>query len=112
MFCGLGLSEGRLHAYRIGNEERWPPGGAASSKRLLMRLVNEENIVSFYYSADGQNWTKERSFEVAGYNHNVADGFLSLRPGMFAAGEGSVTFRKLAYRALALAPSKSPKEAS
>ena len=100
MFCGIGLSEGKLHAYRIGQEERWPPGGSTSSRRLYLRVRNDENIASFFYSADGARWTKERSFEVSGYNHNVADGFLSLRPGMFAAGEGKVMFRGLSYRAL------------
>jgi xylan 1,4-beta-xylosidase len=99
LFCGLGLSEGRFHAYRIGQEERWPPGGPTSARRLFMRLVNDENVASFYYSEDGKSWTKERSFEVSGYNHNVADGFLSLRPGIYAAGEGRVTFRNLIYRA-------------
>ena len=100
LFCGLGLSEGKLRAYRIGQEERWPPGAPTTARRLHLRLVNQENVVSFYYSADGQSWTKERSFEVSGYNHNVADGFLSLRPGFYAAGAGPAVFRSLVYRAL------------
>lgn len=100
LFCGLGVGPGKLHAYRIGQEERWPPGGATDARRLYLRLVNDENVVTFYYSRDGRSWTKERSFEVAGYNHNVADGFLSLRPGIYAAGQGKATFRTLVYRAL------------
>jgi xylan 1,4-beta-xylosidase len=99
LFCGLGLSEGKLHAYRIGQEERWPPGGLATTRRLHLRAVNDENVVTFFHSLDGKSWTKERSFEVAGYNHNVADGFLSLRPGIYASGKGGVTFRNLTYRA-------------
>ena len=99
MFCGLGLGEGRLHAYRLGQEERWPPAGPASTRRLFMRVRNEENIATFFYSPDGMHWTKERSFEVSGYNHNVFDGFLSLRPALFAAGKGKVAFRNLSYRA-------------
>ncbi|WP_343517681.1 family 43 glycosylhydrolase [Sphingomonas sp.] len=98
LFCGIGLSDGKLHAWRIGQEERWPPGGPASSRRLHMRVVNDENIVTFFHSLDGRTWTKERSVEVAGYNHNVADGFLSLRPAFYAAGKGDVIFRALSYR--------------
>jgi xylan 1,4-beta-xylosidase len=98
LFCGLGLSEGRLHAYRLGQEERWPPGGVASVRRMNIRIRNQENIATFFYSQDGGLWTKERSFEVSGYNHNMADGFLSLRPAIFAAGSGSVIFRSLVYR--------------
>lgn len=100
LFCGVSLSEGRLHAWRIGNEERWPPGGPASVRRMQMRVVNRENVATFFTRPEGGGWTKERSVEVAGYNHNVADGFLSLRPGIFASGEGRVTFRDLSYRAL------------
>lgn len=99
LFCGLGLSDGKLHAYRLGQEERWPPGGPASVRRMYMRVRNDENIATFFYSQDGVRWTKERSFEISGYNHNMADGFLSLRPAIYAAGTGSAIFRSLAYRA-------------
>ncbi len=100
LFGGLGVSEGRLRAYRIGKEERWPPGAPVSARRMLMRVRNSENVATFLYSLDGKTWTKERSIEVAGYNHNVADGFLSLRPGLYASGVGNVVFRDLAYRAI------------
>lgn len=99
LFCGLGLGQDRLHTYRIGQEERWPPGAKVDTRRLHLKLVNDENVVTFYYSHDGATWTKERSFEVAGYNHNVADGFLSLRPGLYATGSGRARFSDLVYRA-------------
>ncbi|QNQ07628.1 family 43 glycosylhydrolase [Sphingomonas alpina] len=99
LFCGLGLGKDRFQAYRIGQRERWPQGAATNASRIHLRLVNEENIVTLYHSAEGRTWTKERSFEVTGYNHNVADGFLSLRPGLYAAGSGRATFRGLRYSA-------------
>jgi hypothetical protein len=92
-------AEGILHAWRIGQEERWPLGGTVSTRHLHLRVVNDEDVVTFYYSTDGTRWIKERSFEVSGYNHNVADGFLSLRPGIYASGKGGVTFNNLLYRA-------------
>lgn len=100
LFCGFSFGQGRIRAYRIGQEERWPAGAAVDARRLHLRVVNDENVVTFLYSRDGQHWTKERSVEVAGYNHNVADGFLSLRPGIYATGSGSAVFRSLEYRAL------------
>jgi xylan 1,4-beta-xylosidase len=39
-------------------------------------------------------------FEVSGYHHNVAGGFLSLRPTLFATGAGEVRFKNFKYRAL------------
>jgi beta-xylosidase len=54
-----------------------------------------------YYSTDGQTWNKiENSVEVSGYNHNVLGGFLSLRLGLCALGDGSVTFRNFKYQTI------------
>ena len=100
LFCGLGVGTEKLHAWRIGQEERWPAGAPIDTRRLFLRLVNDEEVVTFYHSRDGRTWTKERSVEVAGYNHNVADGFLSLRPGLYATDGGKAVFRNLTYHAL------------
>ena len=45
-------------------------------------------------------WHKAVSYEVSGYNHNVGDGFLSLRPAIFSSGSGDVLFQRLDYMAL------------
>lgn len=99
-FCGLAADPRRLRSYKMGA----PPFFGASTpppagRRLFLRLVNDDNVASFFYSADGKAWTLQVSFEVAGYNHNVADGFLSLRPAIFASGDGAVAFRSLTYAA-------------
>ena len=70
-------------------------------KHGFLRLLNDENEVSFYFSKDGKNWTRvDRSFEVTGFNHNVFGEFLSLRPGLFAFGKGKVMFRNFIYKKL------------
>lgn len=66
---------------------------------LLLKKVN--NTVDMYYSTDGKNWFKiENSLEVSGLHHNTLGGFLSLRIGLCAIGEGSVTFKNFKYRSL------------
>ena len=51
----------------------------------FLRILNDENEVSFYYSADGENWRREeRSLDATGYSHNVFGQFLSLRAGIYA----------------------------
>lgn len=100
LFCGIGLKDGTMEAYRIGNREQWPAGAPTKARRMRLRLVNDANVVTFHYRPEGGEWTKERSFEVSGYNHNIADGFLSLRPGIYAAGDGQAVFRDLVYRGL------------
>ena len=48
-----------------------------------------------------QTWTKyDVQMEVSGYHHNVAYDFLSLRPGLYASGDGKVRFRNFKYQAI------------
>lgn len=66
-----------------------------------LRILNDNNEVSFYFSADGKQWTRvERSLDATGYNHNVFGEFLSLRAGLFAFGKGKVIFDNFIYRKL------------
>ena len=56
---------------------------------MWIRLRNDRHIVTMDYSADGQTWERyDRAIEVSGYHHNVAYDFLSLRPALYASGEG------------------------
>lgn len=54
----------------------------------------------FFHSADGVNWTRHGvRFEASGYHANTAGDLLSLRPALFAAGPGTVSFNDFRYRA-------------
>ncbi len=99
LFCGIGAEADELHTYKVGQEQSYPPPGPAVGRTLSMRMVNDENVVTFLISAIGRPWRTVVSYEVSGYNHNMADGFMSLRPALFASGSGAVTFRSLSYRA-------------
>ncbi|MCX6333342.1 MAG: pectate lyase [Bacteroidia bacterium] len=67
----------------------------------FLRILNDENEVSFYFSADGKEWTRvERSLDATGYNHNVFGEFLSLRAGLFAFGNGKAVFDNFIYKKL------------
>jgi xylan 1,4-beta-xylosidase len=67
----------------------------------FLRILNDFNEVSFYFSSDGKLWTRvERSLDITGYNHNVFGEFLSLRAGLFAFGNGKVIFDNFIYRKL------------
>ncbi|SFJ64367.1 family 43 glycosylhydrolase [Caulobacter sp. UNC279MFTsu5.1] len=100
LFCGAGAEADKLRAYKFGVEQEYPPPGAMQGRRLTLGLVNDENVVSLYLRQGGAAWRRIVSYEVAGYNHNMADGFMSLRPAIFASGEGQVVFRSLSYRAV------------
>ena len=100
LYLGMGIDGTRMTTYRGGKASYWPEP-APPTRRLHMRITNQNQIVTYYYSLDGQKWTRHgvRS-EVTGYNANTVDNLLSLRPALFAAGEGSVKFRTFTYRAL------------
>lgn len=55
----------------------------------------------FFYSIDGESWTRHgvRS-EASGHNANAIDDLQSLRPALFAAGEGSARFSGFRHRGL------------
>lgn len=68
-------------------------------KTGFLRILNDNNEVSFYFSTDGKEWTRaERSLDATGYNHNVFGEFLSLRPGLFSFGNGEAVFDNFVCR--------------
>lgn len=100
LYCGLGFDTRRfvMHRYGLERNVRKPAG---ADRRLQLRITNDEHIVTIHYSVDGNVWTKfDVQMEVSGYHHNVAGDFLSLRPGIYAAGSGEVKVRNVRYEAL------------
>lgn len=65
-------------------------------------MTNDRNVVTFHHSRDeGRTWTRlDTRMEVSGLHHNVFGGFLSLKIGIYSAGDGAVTLNDFAYRAL------------
>jgi xylan 1,4-beta-xylosidase len=66
--------------------------------RATLRVVNDRQEIDFYYRLPGQGWQKtQESAEISGMHHNVLNGFLDVRPAVFAAGAGQATFRNFRY---------------
>lgn len=100
LFVGLGFSEANMLEYGKGETTAFPKPEAIG-RRYFLRLRNDHHVVTTWHSPDGKAWTKHwMQFEVSGYHHNVAGGFLSLRPALLATGQGEVRFRNFKYRAL------------
>ncbi|OYY91024.1 MAG: xylan 1,4-beta-xylosidase [Sphingomonas sp. 28-66-16] len=100
LYCGLGFDAKRFVTHQYGAERGRPANPYGSAMRI--RVTNDRHIVTYDTSGDdGRTWTRfDRGMEVSGYHHNVRGGFLMLRPGLYAAGEGSARFRDFTYRAL------------
>jgi len=101
LYCGLGFTEDKFVMHRYGLERGAGRDPSTVGRKLHLRITNDHQIVTIHYSRDGENWIKFYvQMEVSGYNHNVAYDFLSLRPGIYVAGDGHAVFRNLKYRAL------------
>src|SRR5690606_20039738 len=93
LYAGLG-SDGEdfvMHRFGLERPAVLEPGRGG---RLWLRLANNRHIVTLHTSTDGRVWRKYPvQMEVSGYHHNVAGGFLALKPALYAAGRGTVHFR-------------------
>lgn len=99
LYTGIGLQGDEIAVHVLGKPERF--GNRVPARHVWFRLRNDRHTVSFRYSCDGKRWTKtQKSCETSGYHHNMAGGFLSLRPGIYASGDGEVVFRNFTYRKL------------
>ncbi len=103
-YVSLGLShEGKL----IRNIRKSPTQSGANRsevvawprKRVRLRLRNDRQDASAYYRDATGKWIKlERSDDISGFQHNMYGGFISIRPGLFVAGQGKATFTSFQYR--------------
>ncbi len=101
LYAGLGIHEKGAVMHRYGLERNGAKPAHLTGNRVFIRLKNDRHVVTIHTSADGQKWVKyPTQMEVSGYHHNVAYDFLSLRPAIYAAGEGEVRFSHFKYRAL------------
>ncbi|RVU06271.1 xylan 1,4-beta-xylosidase [Novosphingobium umbonatum] len=100
LYAGLGFDAERIVTHQYGIERGRP--AHAYGQRLSLRITNRRHIVAIHISGDGgQTWKRfDRGMEVSGYHHNVRGGFLALKPGLYAAGQGEARFRNFRYSAL------------
>lgn len=103
LYAGLGVDRRGYWLHRYGEDRRRDAPPAGAPRRLQIRLRLREHVLTLHTRhAGAANWVKYGTqMEVSGYHHNVAGGFMSLRPAIYAAGEGRVRFRQVRYRALA-----------
>ena len=98
MFCGLGFSNSQMFTYNYGQEHGWMRQDMATGK-VRLRVTNNANIATFYYSREGEAWVKHPwQMEVSGYHHNVLGSFLSLKFGVYCVGAGEARLRDFVYR--------------
>lgn len=99
LYAGVGFDARRYVTHQYGIERGRPAN--TNGRRMFLRLTNAYNVVRIDTSPDGVNWRRfDRHMEVSGYNQNVRNGFMMLRPAIYAAGQGQARFRDFRFRAL------------
>jgi beta-xylosidase len=100
LYCGLGFDARGLIMHRVGTQRR-ATAPADFGRRMQIKVQNDRHIVTMFTRTPGRDWTQYGvRIETSGYHHNTAWDFLSLRPGLYCAGQGAARVRSVTYRAL------------
>ncbi len=100
LFCGMGWDTEAMASYAGGIRTHWREPVEAG-KTIQLKLVNDHHIVTGYHRVPGAEWTRHGvRYETEGYHSATMNDLKSLRPALFAAGDGEVRFRRFRYRAL------------
>ncbi len=95
-FVGFGCNKDRKNCWRRGL--RRGKGSNNLGNDFWIKLRFEDNVVIGFVSRDGQDWRQMQwGLEVSGYNHNTLGDFLSLLPGVYCYGGGSVKVSQFHY---------------
>jgi xylan 1,4-beta-xylosidase len=100
-FVGMGFTADAIKSFQYAEEQSWARI-PLKTRSLRMRITNNHQVITYEYSQNaGRNWTRHPTrMEVAGLNHNVFGGFLSLKLGIYCVGSGKVQLHDFQYRAL------------
>ena len=100
-FVGLGFTGEKAKTYQYATTEDWANVPLAGRK-VRARITNDRHVVTYHYSLDdGATWRRHPTrMEVAGLNHNVFGGFVSLRVAICALGTGRIRLSRFTYRAI------------
>lgn len=100
LFCGMGWDGAELASYAGGIRTHWREP-AEPGAIIQLRLRNEDHIVTGWHRRPGEEWSRHGvRYDTQGYHSATMNDLKSLRPALFAAGDGEVTFRSFRYRAL------------
>lgn len=96
-FAGFGCTSEEKSFWKAGKRRR--VGSHSFGNTLWIKLVKRDNIIAAYMSGDGKKWSQQRiGIEVSAYQHNLLGGFLSLLPGIYCSGKGSVLVASFKYK--------------
>lgn len=104
LFCGMGWDGVAMASYAGGIRTHWREP-AEQGAAIELRIVNDHHIVTGWHRRPDGEWIRHSvRYDTEGYHSATMNDLKSLRPALFAAGDGSVRFRGFRYRALEETP--------
>ncbi|MBN9630481.1 MAG: family 43 glycosylhydrolase [Actinobacteria bacterium] len=100
MFFGMGWDGSAMQSYAGGIRTHWrEPAEPGAS--IELRLRNDRHVVTGWHRRPGEAWVRHGvRYETSGVHSATLNDLKSLRPALFAAGDGDVVFRRFQYRPL------------
>ena len=108
LFCGMGIDGERMLSYSGGIRTHWREPAPATD-RITLRIRNDEHIVTGWYRVPGGEWTRHAiRYETSGYHVNTVGDLLSLRPALYATGDGRGALPRLHLSETQMNPATRP----
>jgi len=100
LFYGMGWDGERMQSYAGGIRTHWREP-AEPGRVIQLCLQNDHHIVTGWHRHPGGEWQRHAvRYETSGAHSATMNDLKSLRPALFAAGDGEVVFRRFRYRPL------------
>jgi hypothetical protein len=100
LFYGMGWDGASMQSYAGGIRTHWREP-AESGAVIQLRLRNDRHVVTGWHRRPGEPWQRHGvRYETSGAHSATMNDLKSLRPALFAAGDGDVVFRRFRYTAL------------
>jgi xylan 1,4-beta-xylosidase len=100
-FGGIGAGNLVLRTFLKGRPLERVARPSNAPGRVFLRIRNIEHDVRLSWSADGTTWTAfQTGMEMSGYHHDMLRNWGTLKIALFAAGDGTATFRHFRYRGM------------
>jgi len=98
MFFGMGWDGSAMQSYAGGIRTHWREP-AEPGDTIELRLRNDHHIVTGWHRRPGEEWTRHGvRYDTSGAHSATMNDLKSLRPALFATGDGEVVFRRFRYR--------------
>jgi beta-xylosidase len=99
-YATINLKNGHVHGQSLSAVTQAPP--AFAGNRIFLRVVYRDGVVGLHFGPDGKKWTKlDTSFDVSGFSRNILGGVESVRPGLYACGDGEIVIHSFSLKGLA-----------